>query len=114
MEQICGKSIDWVRTGKNLEYLRRHNVKLIKKVCAYCRSREDSKTYCEGGKKCDTCTFDMDNHISRSELARTVVGWSDSQVANWEDARSVISIEDLFIYCQLCEITLEDILIFDK
>ena len=47
MEQICGKSIDWVRTGKNLEYLRRHNVKLIKKVCAYCRSREDSKTYCE-------------------------------------------------------------------
>lgn len=114
MEQICGKSINWVRTGKNLEFLRRHNVKLIKKVCAYCRSQEDSKTYCEGGSKCETCTFDMDNHISRSELARAVVGWSDSQVANWEAARSVISIEDLYVYCQLCEINLEDILVFDK
>ena len=56
----------------------------------------------------------MDNHISRSELASAVVGWSDSQIANWEDARSVISIEDLYVYCQLCDITLDDILVFIK
>ena len=114
MKQYCGKTIDWIKTGKKLEYLRRHNVKLIKKVCAYCRSQEDSKTYCEGGEKCATCTFEMDNHISRSELARAVVGWSDSQIANWEDARSVISIEDLFVYCQLCDVSLEEILVFCK
>lgn len=111
MQKLVGKSIDWVRTGKQLEYLRRHNINLIKKVCAYCRSQEDAKTYCEGGEKCKTCTYDMDNHISRNELASAVAGWSDSQVANWEDARSIISIEDLYIYCQLCDLTLEDILV---
>lgn len=113
MEQFKRKAINWIKTGKKLEHLRRHDVKLIKKVCAYCRSKDDSKNYCEGGKKCETCTFEMDNHISRSELARSVAGWSDSQVTNWEDARSIISIEDLFVYCQLCEISLEDILVFD-
>ena len=54
----------------------------------------------------------MDTHISRNELASAVVGWSDSQVANWEDARSVISIEDLFVYCELCEMKLEEIIVF--
>lgn len=112
MEKYCGKVIDWEKTGKNLEYLRRHNVNLIKKICEYCRSQEDSKNYCSGGEKCKTCTFDMDTHISRNELASAVVGWSDSQVANWEDARSVISIEDLFVYCELCEMKIEEILIF--
>ena len=112
MEPFCGKTIDWIKTGRNLEYLRRHNVKLIKRVCAYCKSQEDSKTYCEGGAKCESCTFEMDNHISRNELASAVVGWSESQIANWEDARSIISIEDLYVYCELCGITLEDIIVF--
>ncbi|MCX4362173.1 MAG: helix-turn-helix transcriptional regulator [Clostridia bacterium] len=112
MQQFSGRYIDWIKTGKNLEYLRRHNLKLIKKVCAFCRSQENSKTYCEGGAKCDTCTFEMDNHISRNELASAVVGWSEAQVANWEDARSIISIEDLYVYCQLCEVNLEDIIMF--
>lgn len=111
MEKLQAKNIDWVKTGKNLEYLRRHNINLIKKVCEYCRSREDSKNYCSGGERCKTCTFDMDNHISRNELASAVAGWSDSQVANWEDARSIISIEDLYVYCELCDLTLEDILV---
>ena len=111
MEKYTAKSINWVKTGKKLEYLRRHNINLIKKVCAYCRSQENSKYYCVGGDKCKNCTFDMDNHISRNELASAVAGWSDSQVANWEDARSIISIEDLYVYCDLCELTLEDIIV---
>ena len=111
MEKYSAKSIDWIKTGKKLEYLRRHNINLIKKVCAYCRSQESNKNYCVGGEKCKTCTFDMDNHISRNELASAVAGWSDSQVANWEDARSIISIEDLYVYCDLCELNLEDIIV---
>ena len=56
----------------------------------------------------------MENHISLNELSSAVVGLSDAQVANWEDARSIISIEDLYVYCQLCDLTLEDIIVFGE
>lgn len=112
MKEYERRIINWEMTGKNLEYLRRHNINLIKKVCEYCRTQENSSNPCEGGEKCKSCTFNMDNHISRSELARAVAGWTENQIANWEDARSVISLEDLLMYCHLCEMELEDIIIY--
>lgn len=107
MERIERKIVDWQKTAKNLKLLRNDNIELRRYVCFVLRTKRND---CEG-KTCDTCRFDMDNCISQSELAE-VFNVSESMVANWENARSQPSIEDLLFYAQICKLTLDDLLVF--
>lgn len=54
--------IDWEKTGRALELLRGDNLNLRRYVC--------HELNCENGNcsgDCSTCTYDMDNRISRSD-----------------------------------------------
>lgn len=90
--------------GKYLEYLRRRNINLQKRVCAILRKQTGE---CDA-TECNNCRYEMDNHISRRELGE-VLGVSESTIANWEDGRSRISIECLFAYEELTGIDVHDI-----
>jgi len=59
------KCIDWTKTGKNLQLLRRDNIALRRFVC---RTLNLDKGDCDG--MCETCRYEMDNSISRVELSR--------------------------------------------
>jgi len=107
MKKIERKFVDWVRTGKNLKLLRADNIALRRYVCFVLRTKKGD---CEG-TNCDGCKFDMDNSISQSELAE-VFNVSESMVANWENARSEPSIDDLLFYAEICGLKLDDILVF--
>ena len=108
MESIQRKFVNWENTAKNLKMLRNDNIALRRYVCFVLKTgRKD----CDG-TACDTCKFDMDSSISQAELAK-VFNVSESMVANWENARSQPSIDDLLFYAQICGLTLDDILVFD-
>ncbi len=105
---ITRRIIDWKATGYKLKLLRCDNISLRKAVCHHL-----SKTLAKGHicrtLDCDNCT-NMDNQISQAELA-VVMNVSDSMVANWETNRTIPTLEDLLMYCDLCDITLEDIIV---
>ena len=107
MEKIERKFVDWSRTSKNLKLLRNDNLDLRRYVCFELKTK---RSECEG-KNCDTCRFDMDHSISQAELAE-VFSVSESMVANWETGRSEPSIDDLLFYAKICNLTLDDILVF--
>ncbi len=107
MEKINRRFVDWQNTAKNLRLLRNDNIELRRYVCFVLRTKRND---CDG-KSCDTCRFDMDNSISQAELAE-VFNVSESIVANWENARSQPSIDDLLFYAQICKLSLDDILIY--
>lgn len=107
MDEIKRKHIDWEKTSRNLQMLRYDNMSLRRNVCRAFKSRNDD---CSGAN-CDDCKFDMDNNISRRELAE-VFGVTDSVITNWESNRSQPNIDDLIFYSQICQVDLFDILIF--
>ena len=107
MEKIERKYVNWDRTGKNLEFLRCDNLNLRRNVCNLLNY---DKGLCSG--ECEICRYEMDNSISRSELA-TVFNVSESVVFNWENNRTHISIEDLLFYCQLASVGIDDILVYE-
>ena len=54
----------------------------------------------------------MDTNISRTELAK-IFNVSDSVIFNWENGITPVDLEDMLFYCQLAEVTLDDIVVYD-
>lgn len=107
MKNIKRRSINWEKTGRNLQILRADNISLRRYVC---RELNYDKGECSGD--CDNCRFDMDTSISRTELGK-VFHVSDSVVFNWENGITPVDLEDMLFYCQISEMSLEDILVYD-
>lgn len=110
--KIARKIIDWEATGNNLYRLRSDNKHLRRYVCSALRQNTEK---CNNGScDCETCTDKyMDKNISRPELAQ-VFAVSESVINNWERGKTKIGIEDLLFYCQIAEVTLDDILVYIK
>lgn len=100
------KLIDWTKTGKNLQLLRNDNIELRRTVCS---SLNYDKGNCSG--ECDSCKFEMDNSISRTELAQ-LFKVSESVIFNWENGKTPVSLEDMLFYCQIAKVTLSEIIIY--
>ena len=109
MELIERVRIDWKNTAKNLKLLRLTNTNLRRYVC-FALNREKEFDGC-GGKDCMTCKYEMDSSISQSELAQ-VFGVKESQIANWETGKSHPMLEYLIFYCRLCQIELNELIVF--
>ena len=106
MIYIRKKYIDLDKTGKKLQALREHNLALRRKACEVLkRETRDCK------HKCEECEYEMDNHISRKELA-DVFGVSENVIFNWESGRTAVGYEDLLFYSQLSELDVDDIVVF--
>lgn len=104
--------IDWEATGNKLFRLRNDNARLRKYVCSMIK-RNTSKCNNQLGT-CDNCEERyVDKSISRSELSE-VFGVSENVINNWESGRTEVGIEDLLFYCQIAEVSLEDILVYYK
>lgn len=101
------KQIDWKKTGKNLQLLRNDNLTLRRNVCSTLRRDEGN---CSG--ECETCRYDMDSSISRPELA-AVFHVSESVIFNWETGKTPVSLEDMLFYCQIADVELNEILVFE-
>lgn len=100
------KRIDWLKTGKNLQLLRIDNLALRRYVC---RSRNYGKGDCSGA--CENCRFDMDNSISRAELAE-VFAVSESVIFNWESGKTPVPLEDMYFYCEIAGVELREVVVF--
>ena len=98
--------IDWEKTGKNLQLLRNDSIDLRRYVC---RALRYEKQECSGA--CETCRFDMDNSISRTELAR-VFHVSENVIFNWETGKTPVSLEDMLFYCRIAQVQLSEIVVF--
>lgn len=101
--------IDWKKTAANLEFLRRNNLNLRRRVC---QAHKMQNGDCEG-VLCDDCKYEMDNLISQDELAY-VLGVSSNIIANWENGRSTPTVEDIINYAKLCDIEVEEVIVFKK
>lgn len=106
MKPLHRKFIDWKKTGRNLQLLREDNVDLRRCVCG---ALKHDKGDCGGN--CESCRFEMDNHISRKELA-DVFGVSESVIFNWENGRTVVDYENLLFYAQLSNTEVNEIVVF--
>ena len=106
MKAIERKFVDHVKTGRSLQMLREDNIELRRRVCEALRRESNG---CD--QPCAECSkFEMDNHISRPELA-TVFGVSENVIFNWEIGRTPISYEDLLFYSQLSGLPVEQIVV---
>lgn len=106
MKAIPRKFIDWKKTGRHLQLLREDNIELRRCVCG--ALKHDSGD-CSG--ECDSCKYEMDNHISRKELA-AVFGVSESVIFNWENGRTAVALEDILFYAQISQKSLSDIIVY--
>lgn len=106
MKTIHRNFIDCEKTGKNLQLLRENNIELRRFVCNALKH-----DYVECGGECETCRFEMDNHISRKELA-DVFGVSESKIFNWENGKTPVTLEDMLFYSQISGEDLSELLIF--
>ena len=106
MKAIHRNFIDWKKTGKNLQLLREDNIDLRRCVC---NALKHDKGDCTGA--CGECVFEMDNHISRNELA-AVFGVTENIIFNWENGRTPVSIEDMLFYAQISKKKLSDIIVY--
>lgn len=104
---IKRKTIDWIKTGRNLQLLRNDNINLRRTVCG---ELNRNKGECSGD--CENCRFEMDKSISRVELAKTFAV-SESVIFNWESGKTPVSIEDILLYCSVCRVPPEEILVFE-
>ncbi len=108
--KIQRKFIDWEATGNKLFRLRSDNAHLRKFVCSALKRNTDKCNNQSGN--CDACEDRyVDKSISRPELAE-VFGVSESVINNWETGRTEVGIENLLFYCQIAQVTLDDILVF--
>ena len=107
MDIIKKPTVDWVKTGINLQLMRNDNVNLRRYVCFNLRHLSGN---CD--RDCDTCVYEMDKSISRLELA-TVFNVSESVIYNWEKGKTPPSIEDLMLYCVMAKVKLEDVLFIE-
>lgn len=110
MEVINRRLIDWESTGKNLALLRLDNINLRRYVCFYNNTVLSDK--CDS-KCCEECTYDMDHSISRLELAN-VFNVSDSVIFNWENNKTIPSMDDILFYSDMCKLDIDSIVIYEK
>ena len=106
MKPIHRDFIDWKKTGRMLQLLREDNIELRRAVC---NALKHDKGDCSG--ECRECRFEMDNHISRKELAE-VFGVSESVIFNWENGRTAVALEDVLFYAQISKKELSDIIVY--
>ncbi|MDE6058726.1 MAG: helix-turn-helix domain-containing protein [Clostridia bacterium] len=106
MKLIRRNFIDWKKTGRNLQLLREDNIELRRAVC---NALKHDKGDCSG--ECGACRFEMDNHISRKELA-DVFGVSESVIFNWENGRTAVALEDVLFYAEISKKELSDIIVY--
>ncbi|MDE7087040.1 MAG: helix-turn-helix domain-containing protein [Clostridia bacterium] len=100
------KYVDWQKTAMNLKLLRQDNLNLRRYVC---RTIRVEKEVCKG-ENCEKCKFEMDPSISRAELA-TVFNVTESVVFNWENGKSLPTLDDLLFYAQICDLPLFEVII---
>ena len=106
MKRIVRKFVDRKKTGRNLQLLREDNIDLRRAVCSALKHDKDACS-----EMCENCKYDMDNHISRKELA-DVFGVTENVIFNWETGRTVVDYENLLFYSQLSKQKIDDIVIF--
>ncbi|MBO5866924.1 MAG: helix-turn-helix transcriptional regulator [Clostridia bacterium] len=109
---IQKRLINWEKTGKMLRLLRCDNINLRRNVCKELSMQLKKGHICKA-TNCDNCILELDNQISQAELAE-VMGVSDSVITNWENGRSIPTLEDLLLYADLCKMDLQQILIFEN
>lgn len=109
MEKIKRKVINREKTGGRLRTLRERNIALIRYACFICHYDEGN---CDG--ECENCDFDkdLDRSITREELAK-VFGTTPTVINNWESGATTVPLEDLFLYCQITNKKLDDIIVFE-
>ncbi len=106
MQPIERKSIDWIKTGEKLAYLRTNDLALRRYACYVCHRLE-----WECSKDCDGCLETtsykrqqgergLDPSTSCAELAR-VFGESESVVRNWETGRTPVPLDALYLYARI-------------
>ncbi len=112
MKHIDLVRVDRKKTGKLLQHLRGDNLDLRRYVCRE-KNLKMGKRGCDG-EDCEKClAYDMESSISQAELAE-VMGVPTSQIANWENGKSLPDLEFLIFYCRLCHIDkIEDLLVLD-
>lgn len=108
LDNLRRRYIDWQKTGRNLEELRLRNADLRRNVCGVLR-RDSGE--CSG--ECEGCRYEIDNHISRKELAE-VFNVSENVVFNWETGRSNVQYDDLLYYAQLSNRKVDEIVAFEE
>ena len=96
-------SIDWKKTGKNVQLLTNDNITLRRNVCGALKL---SKGECSGD--CVNCKYEMDNFISRPELAQ-VFNVSESVVFNWENGKTLPDIASLISLSDLYNLSLDEL-----
>lgn len=109
MEKLQRNYVNWQKTAVNLRLLRQDNINLRRYVCGVLRVKSG---VCDGAN-CADCRFEMDNSISRAELA-SVFNVTESVVFNWENGKSLPTLDDLMFYAQICKLDLFDVVITDK
>ena len=106
MKLMSRPRIDWKKTGIRLKNLRDRSQALRRYACFVNHYRDGN---CTGS--CTACEFDIDANISRAELA-VVFQTTENVIANWESGKTPPSPEDLLYYCKLCDVELEELLVF--
>lgn len=110
MEKINRRYIDWEKTGMNLRELRERNDPLIRYACFICHYNEGN---CDG--ECERCRYSkgLDPQITRKELAR-VFNTTETVILNWERGTTPVPLDDIFYYCQIAKMTLDEILVYTE
>ena len=116
MRKIEVPYIDYEYVGRKLCDLRQSNSNLLKYVCyslneerlANVDKWDASSAVCTRDMKCDDCHRPVEREVSQNELAR-VLGVSKTMVSNWESGRTSVDLCYLLAYCELCDVTLEEI-----
>ena len=106
MKRIERKIIDWKKTGKRLRGLRNNDKQLRRFVCWSLKYDEGE---CSG--ECDICEYEMDASISRIELAK-IFNTSESVIFNWENGKTAPELEDLILYSEITERSLDQIIVY--
>ena len=111
MEHIDFVEVDRDATGERLQRLRKYNLHLHRYVCHELHPLK-KKQICDG-TDCERCEADNfeEEDINQCDLAK-VMGVATSQIANWENGKSIPSLENLIFYCRICKIDkIEDLIV---
>lgn len=101
------REINWMLTANNIKRLRLHNDNLRHEVC-----KKLSKNGCKE-ISCENCNLlTADNQISARELA-DYLNFSLNIVTNIENGRTIPSAEFLLRIADLCNITIEEVLVIE-
>ncbi len=94
-----------------MKLLRIDNITLRRNACRELSLRQTEGHDCDASN-CANCRFEMDSTISQTELG-LLMSASTDMVANWESGRTIPALEDLLFYCEIADVDLSDIIVFD-